>query len=61
MTTLPQPPRGECADRMDQVELSRWFTEIWKEVNRSKGVSGSFISQDGKTVTALNGIITSIV
>ena len=29
--------------------------------DRINGVSGSFISQDGKTVTVTNGVITSIV
>ena len=30
-------------------------------LNVSTGATGSFVSQDGKTVTVTNGIITSIV
>jgi hypothetical protein len=37
------------------IDASRYFSE------GTQGVSGTFTSNDGKTITATNGIITAIV
>ena len=56
---LPQPPRGATTDDMDKFELARWFTSIWKNMNL-KGATGTYMSQDGKLITVVNGFTVSI-
>jgi len=59
-TQIPAPrvPIIDSATGLMSREWFRYFTSVYEQLN--VGVSGTFTSADGKTITVTNGVITEI-
>jgi hypothetical protein len=59
-TQIPAPrvPIIDSATGLMSREWFRYFSSVYEQLN--VGVSGTFTSLDGKTITVTNGVITEI-
>jgi hypothetical protein len=47
--------------KVSWFRLPEYVTNLWTKVEKGNSISDTFTTNDGKTVTVVDGIVTSIV